>query len=173
MQPRRAHILRRMRILFFCMGNICRSPVVEVVTRELFTRNGVAVDVASAGTENYHVGERADPRAIASARASGYDLRDHRARQLGAADFLGYDWLLAMDRVNLRAARARCPPGHAARLGLFLARAGLDGVDEVPDPYYGGPADFRRVIELAEAGAKGLIDVVRKAHNPPTESSDR
>jgi len=162
-----------MRILFFCMGNICRSPVVEVVAREMFARERLAIEVASAGTENYHIGERADPRAIASARACGYDLQDHRARQLGVADFSGFDWLLAMDRVNLRAARARCPAGHAARLGLFLARAGLDGVDEVPDPYYGGDSDFRRVIELAEAGAKGLIEVVRKAHNPPTESSDR
>jgi protein-tyrosine phosphatase len=161
-----------MRILFFCMGNICRSPVVEVVAREWFIRHGMAIELASAGTENYHVGERADPRSIASARDAGYDLQAHRARQLAATDFSDYDWLLAMDRVNLRAARARCPPGHGARLGLFLARAGFAGADEVPDPYYGGAGDFRRVIELAEAGAKGLIDAVRKAHNPPTESSD-
>jgi low molecular weight protein-tyrosine phosphatase len=146
-----------MRILFFCMGNICRSPVVAAVARERFATAGLSIDVASAGTENYHVGERADPRAIATARAAGYDVAGHRARQLGPHDFAAYDWLLAMDRVNLRAAQRRCPPEHAGKLELFLQRAGLAGDGEVPDPYYGDPSDFRRVIELAELGAAGLI----------------
>ena len=150
-----------MRILFFCMGNICRSPVVEAVARARLAVAGVEVDVASAGTENYHIGERADPRAIASARRAGYDLAGHRARQLLAGDFDEFDWLLAMDRVNLRAARRTCPPGHAGKLGLFLEHAGHAAASEVPDPYYGGPADFQRVIELAEAGADGLIERLR------------
>lgn len=149
-----------MRILFFCMGNICRSPVVAAVARERLSRAGLVVDVDSAGTEDYHVGESADARAIASARAAGYDIRAHRARQLGAADFVQFDWLLAMDRVNLRAARARIGE-HPAKLALFLAFAGFEDDAEVPDPYYGGHADFRRVIELAEAGADGLIARLR------------
>ena len=161
-----------MRILFFCMGNICRSPVVEAVARSMFVREQLAIEVASAGTENYHVGERADPRAIASARAAGYDLQSHRARQISTADFATFDWLLAMDRVNLRAARARCPTGHAGKLALFLAHAGFDASDEVPDPYYGGTEDFRRVIELAEAGTRGVIGALRKAHNHQPVPSD-
>jgi protein-tyrosine phosphatase len=149
-----------MRILFFCMGNICRSPVVAAVVRERIARAGVAIDVDSAGTEDYHVGESADARAIASARAAGYDISAHRARQLGAADFAAFDRLLAMDGVNLRAAR-RHAGEHGAKLDLFLPWAGVIGADEVPDPYYGGQADFRRVIELAEAGADALIAKLR------------
>jgi protein-tyrosine phosphatase len=149
-----------MRILFFCMGNICRSPVVAAVVRERIARAGLAIDVDSAGTEDYHVGEPADARAIASARAAGYDIRAHRARQLVAADFAAFDRLLAMDRVNLRAARRR-EGEHGAKLDLFLPWAGVIGADEVPDPYYGGQADFRRVIELAEAGADALIAKLR------------
>lgn len=155
------------------MGNICRSPVVEAVARARFARAGLTVEVASAGTESYHIGERADPRAIASARLSGYDLSSHRARQLGAHDFLEFDWLLAMDGVNLRAARARFPREHDDKLDLFLPRAGVVGELEVPDPYYGGPADFRRVIELAESGAEGLIAMLRKAHNQAIQPSSR
>jgi protein-tyrosine phosphatase len=150
-----------MRILVFCMGNICRSPVVEAVARKQFAAAGLKVDIASAGTENYHVGDRADARAIASARAAGYDLGTHRARQLSAADFSRFDWLLAMDHVNLRAARRTCPAEGAGKLDLFLRFAGHREVDEVPDPYYGGAEDFQRVIELAEAGSRGLIARLR------------
>jgi low molecular weight protein-tyrosine phosphatase len=150
-----------MRILVFCMGNICRSPVVAAVARKHLHAAGVNVDVASAGTESYHVGDRADPRAIASARAAGYDLTAHRARQLDAMDFSRFDWLLAMDQVNLRAARRSCPPDGDGKLELFLRFAGVDDVDEVPDPYYGSSADFQRVVELAEAGARGLIARLR------------
>jgi protein-tyrosine phosphatase len=150
-----------MRILFFCMGNICRSPVVEAVVRKRFAAAGLDIEVASAGTENYHVGQRADARATASARAAGYDLSTHRARQLAAADFLHYDRLLAMDQVNLRAARRIAIDTGDGRVGLFLPHAGLADPDEVPDPYYGSAADFRRVIDLAEAGAEGLIARLR------------
>ena len=153
-----------MRILFFCMGNICRSPVVEVVAKARFAAAGLRVDVASAGTEDYHIGERADARAIASARSAGYDLSGHRARQLCSADFAEFDWLLAMDRVNLRAARRGCPQLHGGKLALFLEHAGHASTLEVPDPYYGGPDDFRRVITLAEAGADGLIAKLRDIH---------
>lgn len=150
-----------MRILVFCMGNICRSPVIEAVARKQFIAAALKIEIASAGTENYHVGDRADPRAIASARAAGYDLSPHRARQLGIADFSRFDWLLAMDHVNLRAAQRMCPQAGAGKLDLFLRFAGLTDVGEVPDPYYGGAADFQRVIELAETGAQGLIARLR------------
>jgi protein-tyrosine phosphatase len=150
-----------MRILVFCMGNICRSPVVEAVARKQFAAAGLKIDIASAGTENYHIGDRADPRAVASARAAGYDLVSHRARQLDTADFSRFDWLLAMDHVNLRAARRACPEDGAGKLDLFLRFAGFPEIEEVPDPYYGGVGDFQRVIELAEAGAQGLIARLR------------
>ena len=150
-----------MKILFVCMGNICRSPVIEAVARQHLQMAGLAVEVASAGTEDYHVGGSADRRTIASAHAAGYDLVAHRARQVSLADFEVFDHLLAMDNVNLRALRSVCPREHAHKLDLFLRHARTAPPDEVPDPYYGGAADFRRVIELAESGARGLIERLR------------
>lgn len=142
------------RFLFVCMGNICRSPMVEAVARVEFARAGFAAEVASAGTEGYHVGDRADPRAIAVAEAHGYPLARHRARQIAGADFECYDHVLAMDRVNLRALE-RLRSEHATAR-LFLEHAGADA-DEVPDPYYGERADFEHVLALARSGIAALI----------------
>ena len=149
-----------MKILFVCMGNICRSPVVEAVVRTHARKAGLAIEVASAGTEDYHVGEPADRRAISSARASGYNIASHRARQVSERDFHLYDQLLVMDETNLSALRATAPPEHHHKIDLFLRRAGI-APPEVPDPYYGGPTGFRAVIDLAEAGAQGLIANLR------------
>jgi protein-tyrosine phosphatase len=149
------------------MGNICRSPVAAEITRVEFERAGVAVRIESAGTENYHIGARADTRSIASARAHGFDLGRHRARQVCADDFAAFDAILAMDRVNLSALTARCPRELAGKPGLFLPFAGLEAPAEVPDPYYGGSQDFERVIELARLGARGLLGRRLKAHNVP------
>lgn len=144
------------RFLFICMGNICRSPIVEAVARVEFARAGIAAEVASAGTEGYHVGERADPRAIEVGEAHGYPLATHRARQVERADFERYDHLLVMDRVNLQALQRFRPAQGGAAPALFLEQAGL-GSDEVPDPYYGTRVDFERVVALARAGVAGLI----------------
>ncbi|HEY0179213.1 MAG TPA: low molecular weight protein-tyrosine-phosphatase [Dokdonella sp.] len=146
--------------LFICTGNICRSPIVEAVARVEFARAGLAVDVASAGTEDYHVGEHADARAIALAEAHGYPLAAHRARQVEAADFARHGALLVMDRVNLRALQRVPTPAGGAAPQLFLAAAGL-GEREVPDPYYGTHADFERVLALAKDGVAALIERLR------------
>jgi len=146
------------RILFVCMGNICRSPIVETVARVEFARAGIVADVASAGTERYHIGQGADPRAIEIAEANGYPLAQHRARQVSPDDFGRYDFILAMDRVNL-GALARHRPRVAERdAALFLAHAGFAGVDEVPDPYYGSRKDFEHVLDLARRGSALLIE---------------
>lgn len=148
------------RILFICMGNICRSPIVETVARVEFARAGVAVHVESAGTEDYHVGQPADRRAIRIAEAHAYPLAAHRARQVRSADFDSFDHLLVMDQVNLRALE----PWRAAHTlltpKLFLAEAGLGDV-QVPDPYYGTDADFERVVALARSGVSALIERLR------------
>ncbi|HET7924595.1 MAG TPA: low molecular weight protein-tyrosine-phosphatase [Rhodanobacteraceae bacterium] len=146
------------RILFVCMGNICRSPMVETVARVELARAGIAADVASAGTESYHVGEGADPRAIEMAQAHGYPLAQHRARQVRAADFDDFDLVLAMDRVNLRALQRHRPRDDARDAALFLRHVGFEGVDEVPDPYYGSRRDFERVLDLARRGSALLIE---------------
>ena len=139
------------------MGNICRSPVVEAVARSEFRRAGLEIAVGSAGTEDYHQGEGADPRAIASAAAAGYDASAHRARQVVVADFTRFDALLVMDRVNLRALARHAPAQTRAHVGLFLEFAGMAPPHEVPDPYYGDARDFAAVIALARAGIQGLI----------------
>lgn len=140
------------RILFVCMGNICRSPTVESVARVEFARAGVMAEFASAGTERFHVGAPADPRAIAAAQAHGYPLAAHRARQLKTADFSAFDQVLAMDRVNLEDMRVFRPQRGGVAPTLFLHD------DELPDPYYGSDQDFLRVIELARVGVAELIE---------------
>jgi len=150
-----------MKILFVCMGNICRSPVVEAVVRTHARRAGLEIEVDSAGTEDYHVGEPADRRAISSALASGYNISRHRARQVSERDFQDFDQVLVMDQTNLSALRAKAPAEHHHKIDLFLHRAGVAPHAEVPDPFYGGPSGFRAVIDLAEAGAQGLIANLR------------
>jgi protein-tyrosine phosphatase len=137
------------RILFVCMGNICRSPTVEAVARAEFARAGLVLEVDSAGTEDYHAGAPPDPRSIRIGAAQGYDLSGLRARQVVADDFERFDAVLAMDRANLRALQRMRRAG--VEPALFLGDA------ELPDPYYGTTADFERVIELARAGIDALI----------------
>ncbi|MBS0591228.1 MAG: low molecular weight phosphotyrosine protein phosphatase [Proteobacteria bacterium] len=146
-----------MRILFVCMGNICRSPVVEAVARARFARAGRVVDVDSAGTESYHVGQPPDPRSLASAQRYGYDASAHRARQVGAGDFTLFDKLLVMDRMNLRALERVAPGEGHDKIAMFLSWAGVAEPHDFPDPYYGLAEDFDKVVTLAEIGIDGLI----------------
>lgn len=148
-----------MRVLFVCMGNICRSPTVEGVARVVIQRAGLEdqFELDSAGTHDYHVGEAPDRRSQQAALTRGYDLSLLRARQVGKDDFTRFDKILAMDLRNLTALRELCPLHLHHKLELFLRYA--DGFDdeEVPDPYYGGATGFERVLDMAEAGVKGLI----------------
>ncbi len=147
------------RILFVCLGNICRSPTAEGVVRGIAAREfpGLPLYLDSAGTANYHVGEPPDRRTIAAARRRGYELAALRARQIALSDFSGFDYVLAMDRANLDELGRFAPPEVRAHMGLFLEFApGLES-DEVPDPYYGGTEDFERVLDLCESGARALL----------------
>ncbi|MBN8727429.1 MAG: low molecular weight phosphotyrosine protein phosphatase [Xanthomonadales bacterium] len=134
------------------MGNICRSPTVEAIARVEFARRGIAAELESAATEDYHTGFGADARSIAVGAAHGYSLSAHRARQVCRADFQRFDHVLAMDRANLRALQRFRPESGGVEPALFL------GAEELPDPYYGGPADFERVIELARSGVAAWIE---------------
>lgn len=145
------------RILFFCMGNICRSPTAEGVMRAKLAAAGLGVEVDSAGTHGYHAGEPPDERSQAHARRRGYDLSPLRARQLLAEDFDRFDLVLAMDDDNLARARRLCPPAQRERLGLLMDYAPHTGRAHVPDPYYGGAAGFEEVLDLVEAACDGLI----------------
>jgi protein-tyrosine phosphatase len=149
----------RQRILFVCMGNICRSPTAEGVTRTLAERIGVAAgfEFDSAGTHGYHIGKAPDTRASQAAALRGYDLSSLTARQVVGADFVRFDRILAMDRDNLELLRQVCPPEHHGKLGLFLEFSSRHAEEEVPDPYYGGPEGFERVLDLIEDAAQGLL----------------
>lgn len=156
-------------VLFVCMGNICRSPTAEGVFRDLAGRSGIgsALLVDSAGTGDWHVGAAPDRRAIEAARRRGYDLTNLRARQVATADFARFGWVLAMDKQNLRALEVMRPPDYPGHLGLLLALAPELGIDEVPDPYYGGPAGFERVLDLLEHAAAALLERVRRGAAGP------
>jgi protein-tyrosine phosphatase len=153
-----------MRVLFVCLGNICRSPTAEGVLRSIAAREfpELVLEVDSAGIADYHVGEPPDRRAVAAARRRGYDLSGLRARQLRREDFRRFDHVLAMDRANLSELEIRRPDDATARIALFLRFAVEGGREEVPDPYYGGTEDFERVVDLCEAGARGLLARLRE-----------
>ena len=153
-----------MRILFVCMGNICRSPTAEAVFREHARRHApeLEMEIDSAGTHDYHVGEAPDPRAIKAAARRGLDLSGLRARQVEDADFERFDLILAMDRLNHVTLLERSPPEYHPRIRLMLEfAADPEGLD-VPDPYYGGASGFDEVLDLVEEAAAGLLAELRR-----------
>lgn len=162
-------------VLFVCMGNICRSPTAEGVFRKLLAERApkLSLHVDSAGTHDYHLGQAPDARAIAAARTRGIDIQRHRGRQVSAADFAEFDYILAMDRANLTELRAIQPHAARAELNLLLAYAADSPVDEVPDPYFGGADGFVRVLDLVELGAAGLLTHILRRSGVEVESSHR
>ena len=149
------------KVLFVCTGNICRSPTAEGVARHFLETRGLhgLVEVDSAGTHGYHVGEAPDPRAQKFASQRGYDLSSLRARKLELRDFQEFDLLLAMDRGHLDIMQRQCPEVYRPKLRLFqdVATPGRHE-PEVPDPYYGGPRGFDLVLDMCEDGVRGLIE---------------
>jgi len=147
-----------MRVLFVCLGNICRSPTAEGVLRHKLREAGLAdqTEVASAGTGDWHVGKAPDKRSQAAAKLRGYDLSAQRAQQVSRADFATYDLILAMDNSNLRHLKALQPAKGKAELDLFLRRFQSE-LDEVPDPYYDGDQGFEQVLDLIERASDLLV----------------
>jgi protein-tyrosine phosphatase len=154
------------KVLFVCMGNICRSPTAQGVFAHLVNSEELsdAIEVDSAGTYAYHVGEPPDERARATAMKRGVDLGGQRARRVAESDFQEFDYVLAMDRDNYDKLLSICPPDHADKLRLFLEYAPELGMQEVPDPYYGGVTGFERVLDLIEQASHGLLVDIREQH---------
>jgi protein-tyrosine phosphatase len=153
---------RKTKVLFVCLGNICRSPTAEGVFRQLVKEADLAdrIEVDSAGTGDYHIGERPDPRACWAASRRGYDLTPLRARQVGRHDFYEFDYVLAMDEQNMRALQQLAPPEHAHKLKMFTDFCS-SGDCGIPDPYAGGPQSFEDVLDLVEDSAQGLLRRLR------------
>ncbi len=151
------------RILFVCMGNICRSPTAEGIMRSRLAEQApdLELELDSAGTHDYHVGNPPDRRTVEAARRRGVDLSQLRARQVMAEDFARFDLILAMDRHNHDLLEALRPGNAGATLELFLKYAARSGETEVPDPYYGGANGFEYVLDLVEHACDGLIAALR------------
>lgn len=154
-----------MKILFVCMGNICRSPMAEGYFRHLLEQRGshLEVEIDSAGTHGYHAGSPPDNRAQAASQRRGIDISDLSARNVVNADFERFDVIVAMDQDNLADLKSRADAVHHEKLRLFLDYAELDAGLDVPDPYYGGAKGFERVLDLIEAAAEGLFSEVERA----------
>lgn len=157
--PRMANPQQRTHILFVCMGNICRSPTAEAVFGTMARQARLAdrLEIDSAGIGDWHLLSPPDHRAIVHGARRGYDLKPLRARQIAPSDFGRFDWILAMDRSNLRDLEAMRPADFGGHLGLFLDRAHHLGVREVPDPYYGGAEGFERMLDLIEQGSEAFL----------------
>lgn len=149
-----------MKLLFVCLGNICRSPAAETVARTLIDRRGLAARIScdSAGTGDWHVGEPPDRRAQQAGRLRGYDLSGLRARQLTSADFRHFDYVIVMDNQNLANARVLQSANDPARLVRLLDYLPGQPLREVPDPYYGDAHGFDAMFELLEQAVAALLD---------------
>jgi len=155
------------KVLFVCLGNICRSPTAEGVFRKHVTEAGLHehIHIDSAGTHAYHVGEPPDMRAQETAARRGIDLGGLRGRRATAQDLDEFDYVLAMDNENFRNLNAIAEEHHRQKIRLFLEFAEELDEREVPDPYYGGPGGFDRVLDMIEEASEGLLAEIRKKHN--------
>ena len=154
-----------MKILFVCMGNICRSPTAEGIFRHKVEQAGLAeqVFIDSAGTTSHHSGESPDPRSVEAAASAGYDLGAQRARGVTDHDFAEFDKIVAMDKQNMKNLLSRCPEEYQYKLSLLLQQyAPETGYEEVPDPYYGGQNGFKVVIDLVEQACTALLEQVER-----------
>ena len=158
--------MKQARVLFVCLGNICRSPTAHGVFQALVEQRGLeqSISVDSCGTGDWHLGHSPDARATAEAKKRGYDLSPLKARQVSAGDFELFDYVLAMDNLNLADLRAMCPSTYGGRLALFLDYAPDTRISEVPDPYYGGDEGFSQVLDLIESASDGLLQEICSAN---------
>lgn len=161
------------RVLFVCMGNICRSPTAQGVFAALVREAGLdhAIACDSAGTSQFHVGDSPDPRACRAAAKRGIEIGHLRARQARAEDFAEFDLVLAMDRANYRNLAPLAGDNSSDRLRLFLEFAPGHG-ENVPDPFYGSGDGFERVLDLCEAAGRGLLDHLVRMHGLTPQYTD-
>lgn len=156
----------KVKVLFVCMGNICRSPTAHAVFRKLVRDQQLegGIEIDSAGTHAYHVGNPPDSRSMQVARGRGIEMQDLRARQVDFGDFIVYDYVLAMDEANYGILKEMSLPEHDEKLSMFLDFAEQFDETEVPDPYYGGPEGFDRVFDMVEDASLGLLRHIKARH---------
>jgi protein-tyrosine phosphatase len=162
----------RCKVLFVCMGNLCRSPTAEAVFRHQIERAGLTNEIAcaSAGTHDFSLGSAPDGRARAAASRRGYDMSRFRGRGVTDEDFTRFDMIIAMDRQNLEALRSRCPPERSERLRLLMEFAQRHDSLDVPDPYYGNAQGFEVVLDMIEDACTALLQHVCSTHLAPRQA---
>ncbi|HLE92979.1 MAG TPA: low molecular weight protein-tyrosine-phosphatase [Sulfuricaulis sp.] len=155
------------RVLFVCLGNICRSPTAEGVFRKLIREGQLEGEfvVDSAGTHAYHIGEQPDERAQSACARRGIDISQMRGRKAVAADIEKFDYVLAMDSENYQDLIEICPSGYENRIRLLMEFAKNRPEKEVPDPYFGGVSGFDRMLDMIEAAAQGLLEEIQRSRN--------
>lgn len=164
----------KVRVLFVCMGNICRSPTAHGVFRALVKERNLQkmVEIDSAGTHAYHTGEPPDPRAQNTASQRGINLSDLRARSVKSRDFDRFDYILAMDESNYSDLLEQCPEDAKSKIYLFLNFAPQLNRQSVPDPYYGGTRGFENVFEMIEHASRGLLDEIEQRYQAKSVSTE-
>ncbi len=174
-KSRTGPFMRKVRVMFVCMGNICRSPSAEGVFRRHIEDSGLGdcVEIASCGTHDYHVGDKADKRSAAAALKRGIDLSDHRAQHFNKSFFEDYDYVLVMDDINYAHITGLAQPQFLEKIHYFLDYAPQLGVREVPDPYYGGPDGFEHVLDLIDAATVGLVGDIRERYIDPANKPSK
>lgn len=158
---------KNIKVIFVCLGNICRSPTAEGVFRHLVEQEGCSdwITTDSAGTHAYHIGAQPDQRSQQTARARGIDLSDLRGRKAIENDFIEFDYVLAMDNDNYQILADLCPTGLEEKLSLFLDFSKDYSESQVPDPYYGGDQGFEHVFDLVESASRGLLDDIKSRYS--------
>lgn len=153
--------VKKIKVLFVCLGNICRSPTAHGVFLDMVAKRGLSdrIEVDSAGTASYHVGEAPDPRAVAAAALRGVDLTPLRGRKAIPEDFLEYDYILPMDYRNIQDLKRITPVGYRGHFGLFMDFSGSLEI-EIPDPYKGKDKGFETVLDMVEVASEGLLSEI-------------
>jgi protein-tyrosine phosphatase len=155
------------KVLFVCMGNICRSPTAQGAFEKVVKEANLEkkIDIDSAGTHAYHVGESPDSRSQTTAKKYNLDLSKQRARKISLKDFEEFDYILAMDKDNHSSLKLNCPNEYLYKIQLVMEYAPETGFSEVPDPYYGGEKEFELVVNLTTAASQGLLATIRRQHH--------
>jgi len=155
------------KVLFVCMGNICRSPTAEGVFRHIVKESKLSnsIHIDSAGTHAYHIGNPPDPRAQEASIKRDIDLSSQRARKIKNSDLTEFDYVIVMDHSNYSDVDSLNPGEHKDNLKLFLEFSNQFDEDEVPDPYYGGGQGFEHVLDLVEDASRGLLKDIQQKHD--------